>query len=478
MSRGAVVLAMALVATLAAAPLAAQDMPGMAMPSPTPAPTPAEEHHEHGTTPMPTPAPEQEHEHDHAAMAMPGHEHAAMSGLLGHYPMSREASGTAWQPEEAPHGGAHANLGAWEAMGHFTVVGLYTDQGSDRGDDDLVSVNMAMGIAQRPLGAGRLGLKAMVSLEPATVGSDGYPLLLQTGETADGRTPLVDRQHPHDFLMELAATYAVAVSATDSLFAYVALPGEPALGPPAYMHRWSGLENPETPLAHHWLDSTHISWGVVTAGWAGAAWKVEASAFRGREPDEQRWDVEEPRLDSGALRLSWNPSSRWALQASWGRLHSPEQLEPEVDLDRATASAMYVAPLGDGLMGATLAWGRNDRRPGATTDAWLLEGSRTWGSNTVFVRAEWLENDEIVAAVAGEDEAGVHVRSVDHGHGGEVVTTAEINAGYMRDFYRRDVFVLGAGGSGRVSFVPRELESAYGDRRPLSWLVMLRAAVR
>src|SRR5687768_2320289 len=135
----------------------------------------------------------------------------------------------------------------------------------------------------------------MVSLEPATIGKRGYPLIGQTGETADGKTHLIDRQHPHDLFMELAATYSRNISDTASVFLYVGLPGEPALGPPAFMHRTSGVDNPEAPITHHWLDSTHITFGVVTAGVVVNNWKLEASAFRGREPDQHRFDIEPPK---------------------------------------------------------------------------------------------------------------------------------------------------------------------------------------
>jgi hypothetical protein len=447
---------------------------GPAMPGMEPA-------HQHGA-PTGSAAP-----HEMSSMPdMPGmHEHAMMRGLLGDYPISREASGTAWQPEAAPHEGVHAERGAWSLMAHANVFALYTDQGSDRGESELGSVNMAMGIAQRPLGPGRFGLEGMLSLEPATVGKDGYPLLLQSGETADGVKPLVDRQHPHDFLMELAATYSVALDATDALYVYVGLPGEPALGPAAYMHRFSGMDNPEAPLAHHWLDSTHVAWGVVTAGWAGATWKAEGSLFRGREPDENRWDVETPKLDSQSLRLTWNPSARWSLQASHGWLHSPEQLEPEVDVDRTTASASYVAPPGVTQWGATLAWGRNARHPGVTSNALLLEGALHWGGdgggrgrNTLFARAERLENDELVAALVAN---GVSVDAPADLPGSTrvaVVTVGEVSTGYLRDVARGGQWTFAAGGSVRVSLLPADLEPIYGARRPLSWLLMLRAALR
>jgi hypothetical protein len=246
------------------------------------------------------------------------------------------------------------------------------------------------------------------------------------------------------------------------------------------MHRFTGIENPEAPLAHHWLDSTHVAWGVVTLGWAGEAWKAEASVFRGREPDEQRWDVEEPRLDSPSVRLSWNPGPRWSLQASRGWLHSPEQLEPEVDVVRTTASVGYVAPLGSGRWGWTAAWGRNAKDPGGASDALLVEGTLQWGAgnaNTIFARAERVENDEIVGTILGEAPDLADLPPDEHGHGA-AVNVGEVSAGYLRDLLRRGPLVLGAGGSVRMSLVPAALEGAYGERRPLSWLVMLRAALQ
>ena len=185
----------------------------------------------------------------------------------------------------------------------------------------------------------------MLSPDPF-MGKRGYPLLLAAGETADGVTPLVDRQHPHDLFMELSATYAWQAGEGSSAFVYAGLPGEPAFGPPAFMHRPAAMMSPEAPITHHWLDSTHISFGVVTAGWVQGRWKLEASQFTGREPDEDRYDIERPRMDSTALRASWNPGDNWSLQASWADVESPEQLEPEVDEERAVGERALRARTG------------------------------------------------------------------------------------------------------------------------------------
>jgi hypothetical protein len=446
------------IALLTGFPLSAQHQ----HPEPPPEAPPAE-------TPPPAEAQPEEHgEHtgmegmDHTGMEgmdMAGHE---MPGMLGRYKMSREASGTAWQPESAPHAGLHTMRGDWHLMAHGFVDLIYDDQDGPRGDEKLFSESMLMGMAVRPLGPGghsRLGLRAMISAEPWTVGDRGYPLLLQTGETADGRTPLVDRQHPHDLFMELAGTYSHDLGSDGSVFVYLGLPGEPALGPPAYLHRFSGMENPEAPLGHHWLDSTHITFGVATLGWIQGGFKLEGSAFKGREPDEDRTDIEDPKLDSWAVRASWQPAPDWSFQISRGHLNSPEQLEPEIDKDRTTASAIYNRPLGDGNWQTTFAWGRNASDPGETTDSFLLESAATLAArHTLFGRAERQENDELSG----------------HGHGDEeIFNVGKISLGYVYDAILRDTWKTGVGSLVSLALIPSELEDEYGET-PVSWMVFLR----
>src|SRR5262249_3247450 len=189
----------------------------------------------------------------------------------------------------------------------------------------------------------------------------GPPPPPQPGDAVTGE-PLIDRQHPHDLFMGLAATYSHPVGGgRGSVFAYAALPGEPALGPPTFMHRFSGMEIPEAPISHHWLDSTHIVFGVITGGATWGGFKLDGSAFRGREPDENRWTIESPSLDSFSGRVQYNPTPDWSLQASVGHLHSPEELEPDVDLWRSTASVSYNRRRSNGAWQTTFAWGRNDR---------------------------------------------------------------------------------------------------------------------
>ncbi|MCE9523253.1 MAG: hypothetical protein K8S25_12580, partial [Alphaproteobacteria bacterium] len=240
--------------------------------------------------------------HDMSDMDMSGMD---MSGVLGPYTMNREASGTSWQPDVSPHRMGHDMQGDWTVMAHLTLNAVYDWQDGPRGDEKTFVSGMAMVAARRGFESGdQINLRAMMSPDPF-MGKSGYPLLLAAGETADGVNHLVDRQHPHDLFMELSASYSFAVGEGETLFVYAGLPGEPAFGPPAFMHRLSIMDSPEAPISHHWLDSTHITFGVLTAGWVKDAWKVEVSRFKGREPDEDRYDIESPKLDSTAARVSF-----------------------------------------------------------------------------------------------------------------------------------------------------------------------------
>jgi len=427
------------------------------------------EHAAHGAMPMDGAAPADHAAHgaapvDHAAHAAMGAvDHTAhlthMTGALGAYAMTRDASGTAWQPESTPMEAIHGQYGDWATMLHGTINLAAADAGGPRGNSKIFSQSMFMAMAHRPLGLGSLTLRGMVSLDP-TMGKDGYPLLFQTGETADGVTPLIDRQHPHDFLMELAAVYSHKLSAATSLFLYAGYPGEPALGPPTFMHRFSGADNPDAPLGHHWLDATHITFGVLTAGLVWNTVKLEGSVFNGREPDEHRWNFDPLRLDSTAFRATWNPTPNWSMQASWGSLHSPEALEPDIDQQRITASVSYNLPLAVGNWQTTFAWGMNDKNPGDSTNALLLESALRWNAHTIFGRIEHTEKDELF-----EDGETLH---------GQTFGIAKFSLGYVYDVPVTQHLKLGLGGVGSAYAFPSELEPYYGSS-PLSGTLFVRA---
>ncbi|HXF79315.1 MAG TPA: hypothetical protein VN598_10665 [Usitatibacter sp.] len=384
-----------------------------------------------------------------------------MASQFGPYPMSREGSGTAWQPEATPMHGLMFHSGSWMTMLHGFANTVYDRQGGPRGDEKTFTSSMLMVMASRPLGGGTLGLRSMLSLDPA-MGRGGYPLLLQTGETANGVSALVDRQHPHDAFMELSAAYSIPIAAGSAAYLYAGLPGEPALGPSTFMHRFSGAVNPEAPLTHHWLDSTHVTMGVVTLGASAGPWKVEGSRFNGREPDQNRWNIEIRRFDSSSARLSYNPSSRWSAQVSYGNLASPEGLEPEVRVRRTTASVMYQAKLADRAWGTTLAWGRNDKRAAGNDrklDGWLLESAlELTGADTVFGRAERVNNDELFP-------------DADPRHG-DVAQVGKITLGVIHDFASTGPVKWGIGALASAYRIPGALQPSYGAH-PRSFMVFL-----
>jgi hypothetical protein len=385
-----------------------------------------------------------------------------MSGVVGPYAMMRDASGTAWQPDSTPMEGLHWQSGGWTGMVHGWADLVYDDQGGPRGGTKTFSSSMLMVMAQHAAGPGTLTLKTMLSLDPA-MGKAGYPLLLQTGETADGVTPLVDRQHPHDLFMELAAVWRLPLGAETSAFVYAGYPGEPALGPATFMHRFSGMDDPAAPITHHWLDSTHITYGVVTAGLVHGRWKLEGSAFNGREPDQFRWNFDPLRLNSWSGRLSWNPSADWALQASYGDIKSPEQLEPEVSQHRVTVSATYNRPLAAGNWQTTLAWGRNYDEPGHRLDAFLLESAVGWRRHTLFARFEDVQKDELFTAPSPL--------------AGRVFRVAAFSLGYVYDLPVGRHLALGLGGVGSLYALPEALRPAYGPG-PGSFMTFLRLKLR
>jgi hypothetical protein len=398
---------------------------------------------------------------------MPQHQHHQMSmqmdGALGKYPMTRESSGTSWQPESTPMGGLHFMRGDWMFMVHGFADVVYDHQGGGRGADKTISPNMLMLMAQNQQGLNTFGVRTMLSLEPTTIGRSGYPLLLQTGETANGRDPLIDRQHPHDLFMELAATYSRTFDelGMTSAFVYVGYPGEPTLGPATFMHRFSGEDNPEAPITHHWLDSTHITWGVATAGVTFQNFKLEGSIFTGREPDEQRWCPDPPKFDSQSARLSFNPTSDWSLQISYGHINSPEQLEPDVGVDRLTASATHNLELSPTTNWQTMiAWGQNNNEPGHTLNGYLIETAlRIADQHTIFARYENVAKDELF----GEGES----------FAGKIFTVNKLSIGYIYDFARWHGARFGVGALGSIYFLPEDLQDFYGSL-PTSYMLFAR----
>jgi len=385
--------------------------------------------------------------------AMRGMAGMAMTGPLG-IPESRDASGTAWQPDLTPMYALSRTAGRWSLMFHGNAFLQYIADGSDRGEQQLGSVNWFMGMARHPLAGGDLALRGMLSLEPLTVGKCGYPDLLATGEFCNGQ-PLHDRQHPHDMFMEVAALYQRALSRNLAFELYGGPSGEPALGPVAFPHRLSALWSPIAPISHHWQDASHIAFGVVTGGVYGRRWKLEGSAFNGREPDDNRFNFDLGPLDSYSGRVWLLPTDRVVVQLSTGYLRDAEQALDggRSDVHRTTASLMYHAPVRTGgLWANTLVWGQN-RAHGLVTNAALLESSLDLdGRNVIFGRGELDQK-------SGEDLA---LEQQAPALAGQVFNLGKVALGYTRQLTAGSLRP-GLGAELSLSFVPSALKPFYGS---------------
>ena len=384
----------------------------------------------------------------------------AMDGPLG-IPLARLGSGTSWMPDSSPMRAIHAMWRDWAVMLHGAAFVQYDDQRSDRGDTQAGIINWGMVMATRQVGAARLSLHGMVSLEPLTIGARGYPLLLQTGESYQGE-PLHDRQHPHDAIMELAALIDQPIGSALAVELYGGLAGEPALGPVAFMHRPSADDDPLAPLGHHWQDATHVSFGVVTAGIFSRSVKLEGSVFNGREPDENRWDLDLRRLDSYSGRLTVNATGRLSLAGWYGFLASPEALHPEESVHRFGASALYAGRGADGgTWSSALIWGAN-AHAGRVQNSVAAESNLELGRvNAVFGRAEYVRKSAEDLVLPGVDPD----RQFD---------IASFVLGYTREVASAPGATIGIGGRATINVVPVEVGRFYGTRVPAGASIYLR----
>jgi hypothetical protein len=415
---------------------------------------------------------------DSMRRVMPGMSHHSaddmMIGPVG-VSMERMGSGTTWIPDAVTLPSRRRMIGDWMLMAHGFVFAQYDKQGGERGDDQFGSLNWMMLMATHDFSGGRFQARTMLSLDPLTVTKRGYPLLLQTGETYKGQ-PLHDRQHPHDFWMELGALYQREINKGLAWSIYAAPSGEPALGPVAFMHRPSAMDNPAAPLTHHWQDATHVSFGVVTGGLYSRKWQLESSIFNGREPDENRWDFDRIKLDSYSGRMTLNPTPHFSFAAGYGYLKSPEALNPSESMHRITASILHGTRLGaEGQWASTLIWGSNKH---STVSGWskgyLAESEAILDRyNTLFGRGELVEKsaEDLVVDGAVTTRNGIVLPGFAPT---ERFNVGALQLGYIRELVRFRWATMGLGAAGTLNFVPSALEPYYGSRIPVGTFVFLR----
>ena len=421
-----------------------------------------EMHQHHGDETMPR--------ESHQMHSMQGHEPHDMSHMQMSMrssvdiadPMSREGSGTSWLPDSSPMYGKMFMFGNDMLMLHGAIFPRYTYVSTQRGDDRIDAPNWIMGMYSHPLGdSAQLGGRLMMSLDPLTEGGRGYPLLFQSGESWHDQ-PLHDRQHPHDLFDELSISYSQKFEDSLSAYLYFGYPGEPALGPPTFMHRPSAMDDPDAPLGHHWQDSTHVTFGVATGGIVWRNLKVEGSVFTGREPDEDRYDFDRPRFDSFSGRISWNPTQNLALQFSHGYIKSPEALEPDLKRHRTTASAIYNLPLGnDSNWSNTFVWGQNHDTGEGKTQSFLVESNYQRGRDTVYARWERVEKSGHELVLDPPDES-------------RIFPVSGYTIGYVRDLSHGNGLDIGLGTQFTINDRPDRLDRYYGEDLAYAFQFFLR----
>jgi hypothetical protein len=372
-------------------------------------------------------------------------------------PSPHEASGSAWQPASVSGYEWMWMHGGWEWMAHGTIFTDYNQQGGPRGEGKAESVNWGMLMQQHRLGAGTILFREMFSAESLTSPHPGFPELFQTGETYHGE-PLVDHQHPHNVFAELAALYTLPLTKKVSWELYGGPSAEPALGPVMYLHRASAAELPMAPLSHHLQDSTHTSFGVVTTGFIIDRVKLEASAFNGHEPNEERWSIQLAALDSWSARAFVAPSRNWAAQYSIGYLVHPEALEPGNQW-RQTVSVEYNRGLAWGNWATTLIWGRVHKIATDTNlNSYLLESTLNFRRpNYAFTRLELVDKDELFP------QATVH----------PAYRIGAYTFGGTRDLVQNRAWQLGVGADVTFYSKPTMLDAAYGQE-PVSFQIFVR----
>ena len=372
------------------------------------------------------------------------------------------------QPVEHVHDMEHMDMPmdgdarrGWTLMQDGNLYVLVNHQGGARGGDEVKAPNWWMGMATRSGTRGSLTLTGMLSLDPATVGTAGYRELFQVGEAFNGR-PIVDYQHPHDLWMQLSASWRVSLGHETALTLSGGPVGEPALGPPAFMHRASAAAIPFAPLGHHTFDSTHVAFGVATLGVDRGPVTFEVSAFNGREPDQHRWDFDFGRMDSVSGRVWFRPAARWQMQVSTGRLVEPEQLS-HGNIVRTTASATYLDSTKVRLTAATVGVGMN-RADAVTRRAAFGEASHTWRRSVISIRGEIVEVESALL------ETGVlPVSALDEARK-EVVGT--VTFGVVRDLGSLKGLVAAVVVNGTAYRVPSSLQATHGAH-PFSFQVGL-----
>lgn len=394
------------------------------------------------------------------------------SPLTSNDELQTVGSGTSWLPKSTPDYGYMLNTKDVAFMFHGSISPRYTSQNIFNSDkrkgQNFNAPSSFMGMMQTSIfDNDRLTLNAMFSLDPFTVGSPGYPLLFQNGETWRG-IPLFDIQHPHDLFSELSLTYSYAFTKKFSMFGYFGLPAEPAFGPTAFMHRPSYFSNPDAPIGHHWQDSTHITFGVGTLGLIYDDFKLDASAFNGNEPDENKLNIDLPKLDSYSVRLTLNPYKNLSVQTSYANVaedcNKSRIKETTSRLNKLTLSTTYNNLIDDSEKNYTncstsIVYGVNKNDQSLEHSALLESELMLWRKNHFYSKLEFVQKNS--------DELQLPSKET------KLYNIFGLTVGASRTILSFSNTIVNLGLQGTLDFPDKDLEASYG-KIPFSAQVYLK----
>lgn len=302
-----------------------------------------------------------------------------------------------------------------------------------------------------------LNLDFMGTVEKWTLPSAGYPELLQIGEDQSNGKPFLDAQHPHNspvMGLTLSDTIKIGLGEKDHLKVFFAPRGEATDGPIAFMHRPTGMMNPDAPLGHHiGQDVGHITSTVIGASLKLGNLRIEASTFHGGEPQPTKVDLPVGTPDSGAVRFIQELSPDLMTMESFAYVKSPEPSDPDVSFLLRFSGSIYNRV--------------------KLSDRWKFYNSLIYGGITRYDHASLLSSVgeefwfsggapnfwgriEVLQRTPGE----LQVDSVADQNTGRWVTACTL--GYTHNVYTTDGIQIGIGGSATKDILPAVYESSYG----------------
>ncbi len=344
-------------------------------------------------------------------------------------------------------------------MFHYNQFVVLTDGSGPRGRSALTAPNMWMlMIDKKTSDRNSVGMNWMGTTDLWTVPKRGTPELLQTGEANKDGVPFIDAQHPHsspDMGITFYDILKFGVNGEKKLTFFFAPRGEATAGPEAFMHRETGVINPDAPLSHHLQDVFHISSTVAGAKLEVGKLSLEASTFSGHEPSPSEVNLDMHQPDSYAYRLNYAANENVSAGASYAKVSALDRVNnPNNQTEDERAYSTWVATnnmIKNGRLFTTTIWGQNDNRStDVKLNSFLEEFVYELSENNFYGRLEVLQRtpDQLDIQLTDGSKSAEWVKS--------------ITLGYEHKIEQRGDLRIYIGAAGTKDFVPVNFKPYYG----------------